>query len=120
MGGRVLFVEDEHKFIIRQPMSRRLNPRGYEFLCYAQGGEAIQGIERGLRYDIAVVDLSLPDIDGIRVMTTSREKHEHTPVICTSGYEFKPECADASLKKPYLIRDLMSLLDHYLVPASPL
>ncbi|MBI2172595.1 MAG: response regulator [Candidatus Aenigmarchaeota archaeon] len=99
-------------------MPRQLNPRGYEFLCYAQGGEAIHDIERGLRYDIAVVDLSLPDIDGIRVMTISREKHEHTPVICASGYKLKPECADAFLNKPYLIRDLMSLLDHYLVPAS--
>lgn len=72
-------------------VSRELEGRGFFAMPYRLGLPAIDDINHGLRYHVAVVGLSFPDTDGYTVMETSKRVNPDTPVINLTSYCFKPD-----------------------------
>ena len=64
MPVRVLLVEDETDIVA--PLVRALEREGYAVEHAATGGEALAASERQT-YDVVVLDVGLPDIDGLEV-----------------------------------------------------
>jgi DNA-binding response OmpR family regulator len=74
----VLVVEDERE--IRDLLRRYLERAGHAVLSTDSGAEAIRLVTAGSA-DLVVLDLGLPDVDGIEVLRAAREDGRHTPVL---------------------------------------
>ena len=86
-----LLVVDDNE-ANRDMLSRRLIRRGFSVNCAAGGHEALERISNE-RYDLVLLDLLMPDMDGMEVLRTIRETRSpaELPVIITSA---KDETSD--------------------------
>jgi DNA-binding response OmpR family regulator len=79
---RVLIVEDESA--LRMAYERHFNPR-YDVVFAATGAEAMTKLEEH-RPDVAVLDMRLPDTDGVDLLRRMRNSRPTLPVIITTAY----------------------------------
>jgi DNA-binding response OmpR family regulator len=109
---RILVVEDEAD--MRFVLSDNLQAEGYGVEAVGTGK---QGIERGLSGDFALVilDLMLPDINGIEVCKKLRAKDQRTPIIILTarGDEIDKVVglevgADDYVTKPFGMREFLA------------
>jgi len=79
----ILVVDDDDTF--RNVLAAELRRRGHEVACAANGSEALDG---ALRFHPAVVllDMRLPDMAGIEVLTRLREREAEVGVIVLTGH----------------------------------
>ena len=108
---RVLVVDDEHG--IRKFLRTSLIAQGYELFEAATGQEAIQAVPIN-RPDVIVLDLGLPDLDGIDVTRTLREWTE-IPIVILSVRDQESDKiaaldagADDYLTKPFGVGELLA------------
>lgn len=107
---RVLLVEDEPS--LRKLVSLNLKMEGYEVETAENGKVALNKLEEA-HYDIMVLDLMLPLVSGLDVLTTLRLTDTELPVIITSAKDSSSdrirglkEGADDYLIKPFEIEEL--------------
>jgi DNA-binding response OmpR family regulator len=74
----VLVVEDDPK--IAAMIAKGLRARSLEVETATSGAVALDGVEAG-DVDVLLLDLGLPDMDGLEVLRTLREKGREVPVI---------------------------------------
>jgi two-component system KDP operon response regulator KdpE len=112
-GPRVLVVEDDVE--ARRIVTRELARRGYDV---DQAGDGRTALDRwGLRRpDLVLLDLGLPDMDGLRVIRRIR-REATTPIVILSGrYEEREKVealdagADDYVTKPFGIDELQARL----------
>lgn len=106
----VLLVDDEEP--LRQVLCVRLNARGYLTHEASTGEDAVRAVPL-LRPDVIVLDIGLPDIDGIAV-TRQLRKTVETPIIIltvrtsdSDKIEALSAGADDYMTKPCDLRDLL-------------
>lgn len=110
---RIILIEDDE--LIRETTVELLELAGHETVAAAaSGGEALDAA-RGLAADLAVVDFSLPDMDGDEAATRLREIFPAIPIIITSGRRFDPGDFSVGhpvffLQKPYDLETLETVL----------
>ncbi|HEX7339256.1 MAG TPA: response regulator transcription factor [Rhodanobacteraceae bacterium] len=110
-NGLILLVEDQHE--VASMVGEHLVKRGYDVDYAATGGNALHLALQG-SYDVIVLDLLLPDMDGMEVCRRLRGKLQIiTPVLMLTGcdgVDAKVEGLDAGaddyLTKPFDIREL--------------
>jgi DNA-binding response OmpR family regulator len=117
----VLLVEDEDR--IASLVTRGLAARGFEVRRVASGGEAEAAISTEI--DIVVLDLELPDIDGLEVLRRIRERAPRLPVvILTARGDIEDRVrgldlgAEDSVAKPFAIDELAARLRARLRPRT--
>jgi two-component system, OmpR family, KDP operon response regulator KdpE len=110
-GQRVLVVDDENS--IRRYLRAALSAQGFIVHEAASGEEALTAVLRD-RPDIIILDLGLPDFDGIEVTRRLREWSQ-TPIIILSVREAENDKiaaldagADDYLTKPFGTGELMA------------
>ena len=80
---QVLVVDDEP--VVRNGISRALNNRGMVTRLAANGQEALELLNHD-SFDLVLLDIRMPDMDGITVLKLIRAKHPETDVIMITGY----------------------------------
>ena len=85
---RLLVVEDEHS--LREDIARKLRLSGYEVDACADGEAALEALAAE-RYDLVLLDLNLPKVDGMQVLRTLRRHDLETCVLILSA---RSEIAD--------------------------
>ncbi len=110
-GQRVLVVDDENS--IRRYLRAALSAQGFTVYEAANGQEAVNAVLNN-RPDIIILDLGLPDFDGIEVTRRLREWSQ-TPIIILSVREAENDKiaaldagADDYLTKPFSTGELMA------------
>jgi DNA-binding NtrC family response regulator len=83
MDNKILVVDDEE--IVRSSISDCLKEIGYEIVAVENGYKAIDKI-KAEDWDLALVDLKMPGMDGIQVLKTIKEIKPIIPVIIITGY----------------------------------
>jgi two-component system KDP operon response regulator KdpE len=78
---RVLVVDDEPP--IRKLLRMGLSTQGYEILEATNGKTALAALEQ--KPDLIVLDLGLPDIQGLDLLRTIRARNERIPVVVLSS-----------------------------------
>jgi len=114
--GLVLVVDDEPRI---GNTIRRLLEAEHEVTVLGGGREAIEQIERGLRYDVILCDLMMPEASGMLVhqeLTRSVPEQAERMIFLTGG-AFTPEARDFLLRvknlhveKPFSPADLRALV----------
>jgi DNA-binding response OmpR family regulator len=109
---RVLVIEDEPR--IRQVLARGLARSGIEV---EQAADGRSGLERALRsnVDLVVLDLLLPELDGLTVLRALHERRSDLPIVVLSARSdlrtklqgFKFGAADY-VAKPFSIEELVA------------
>ena len=80
--ARMLVVDDEP--MMRDLLQKTLTRKGHEVIAVEGGRKAIQ-LFRQDRPALTILDLNLPDINGIDVLREIRSVDPHTPVIILTG-----------------------------------
>ena len=108
----LLIIEDNRR--IANSLSRGLTESGYETQAASDGASAIQIIQ-DQAIDLAVLDLGLPDIDGMELLPKLRELSPDLPVIIlTARGEVEDRVAgldagaDDYLTKPFAFAELVA------------
>lgn len=119
--SRVLVVDDEPQ--IRRALRLVLRANGYEVTEVAAGEDALDALATG-PFDLMVLDLMLPDVDGVEVCRRVREWSE-MPVLVLSAHgdeEIKvralDEGADDFVTKPFSAPELLARMRRAIRRAS--
>ena len=101
----ILLVDDEKKF--RDTLSERIQLKGFESIAAASGREALE-VARTHKIDAAVVDLKMPDMDGLVTISKLKEIHPDIKTVLLTGFgdEKVKEAAEA-LDAAYFEKDEM-------------
>jgi two-component system KDP operon response regulator KdpE len=112
-GPSVLIVEDDEE--TRGALVRELTARGYQIDEAADGASAMRRWELR-RPDVVLLDLGLPDLDGIEIVRRFR-KEATTPIVILSGrYDEREKVealelgADDYVTKPFSVDELNARL----------
>jgi DNA-binding NtrC family response regulator len=100
-----LLVDDDRKFL--DTMSDRIRLKGFEPLLATSGKEALE-IAREYKIHAAVVDLKMPDMDGLATIEKLKEIHPDVKTVLLTGFgdEKVKEAAEA-LDSDYFEKDEM-------------
>jgi len=110
--GRILIVDDEPK--IRSFIGRALDAAGYATESADSGGE---GLSRALNshYDLVILDLLMPDLDGRQMLGKLVSARPDQPVIvlsCVADVAAKVDCLERGaqdyLTKPFSLAELLA------------
>lgn len=119
---RLLVVEDD--FSIRDFLARSLSEAGYQVDVAATGKQAEQLAAEGI-YDGLIVDLGLPDVDGLDLITRFRALGNSVPVLILSARRSVDERVrgldqggDDYLTKPFALAELLARVRTLLRRAS--
>jgi two-component system KDP operon response regulator KdpE len=111
MVERVLVVDDDET--IRRTLRINLRARGYEVEEVASGRDALSTLEDAPP-DLVILDLGLPDVDGVEVLRRIR-RTSRVPVVVLSArqqsddkVEALDEGADDYVTKPFGMDELMA------------
>ncbi|MFQ5798234.1 MAG: sensor histidine kinase [Bacteroidota bacterium] len=83
MSSRILVVDDEDAF--RQTLTSRLKRDGHEVDSAEDGEKAIKMLQSKL-FDLALLDIRMPGIDGIGMLKFVKKHSRSTDVIMLTGY----------------------------------
>lgn len=111
---RVLFVEDEPA--LRFSYERFFRNR-FEVVFAATGAEAMTQLD-ATHPDVLILDMRLPDTDGVDLLRRVRERRPEIPVFITTAYvSMEPRLRvldlpfNGYLVKPFELRDLGDRID---------
>lgn len=122
---RVLVVEDDRE--VNTLICRYLQQRSFECDGAATGGECMALLTEPRTPDLILVDLELPDMDGVELCAQIRTRPEvqSVPVLVMTGYQqesqldrFREVGADAYLLKPFSPRELLAKIQE-MTSATP-
>ena len=118
----ILIVEDDTN--IRVPLSTILQQKGYNTDTAKTGKEAIQK-SKAKFYNLALLDIKLPDMEGTKLLTTMHETLPKMVKIMITGYpslenavEALNHGADAYVIKPVKPEKLLALIEEKLEEQS--
>ena len=120
---RLLLVEDEHDIQIF--LKQALSEAGYQ-VDVAPDGKTAETLATGATYDILIVDLGLPDQDGISLILSLRHIGVLAPVLILSARRSVDDRVrgleqggDDYLTKPFALAELLARLRNLLKRNSP-
>lgn len=80
---RVLVVDDDP--VVLASCRRILAAEGYEVTCSSSVGDALEVLGRQ-EFDLLLVDVIMPELDGIQLIGRVRRSQAQTPILAMSGY----------------------------------
>ena len=110
MTATIALVDDDQNILVS--LSAALVDEGYKVDTYGDGAEALEGLVRK-RADLAILDIKMPRMDGLELLTELRQKDKLPVIFLTSRDDEVDEImglrlgADDYIKKPFSQRLLL-------------
>ena len=118
MNENILVVDDDTG--IRKVLSSILSEEGYFVQTVENGKQAIRALEK-TRFDLALIDIKLPDMEGTELLQRLKEKQPHIVMIIITGFptlenamETVNEGANGYVLKPFDIPKLLETIRKHL------
>jgi len=116
--ARILIVDDDEN--IRKVLMAILEDKGYNMEAVGTAREAIKKTEKEC-YNLALIDIRLPDIEGIDLLTKIRDTTPRMRKIIITGYPTLQNAvdavnrgADAYIMKPFDVERVLSTISEQL------
>jgi two-component system nitrogen regulation response regulator GlnG len=113
-----VIAEDEES--IRFVLTRALEGRGYYVRAFAEGLPALAGLRAG-SFDLAIVDIRLPDISGLDLLSRARDESLDVPFLVMTAESTMQNAIEAMkrgafdyLTKPFDIEEVQLLVERAL------
>jgi len=113
---RLLVVDDEEN--IRILFKEELEDEGYSVDVAADGEEAIKKVKEN-HFDLIILDIKMPGMDGITVLNTIKNMNKNLPVVLCSAYgefrqDFSSWVSDAYVVKSADLQELKQTIKNLL------
>jgi len=118
MKAHLLYVEDDESlsFVTRD----NLELKGYEVSYCSNGSAALQLVQRQ-RFDLCILDVMLPDVDGFTIAQQIRQQDVQVPILFLTAKSLKEDRihglsigGDDYILKPFSIEELLLKIDIFL------
>ncbi|MEZ4919087.1 MAG: response regulator transcription factor [Saprospiraceae bacterium] len=117
--AHLLYVEDDESlsFVTRD----NLELNGYDVSYCEDGQKALEKIQTGQKFDLCILDVMLPEVDGFTLAQEIRKRDEQVPIIFLTAKSMKQDKihgltigADDYITKPFSIEELLLKVDIFL------
>lgn len=115
MKTRILIVDDEKEFV--DSLSERLVIRNYDVMTSLNGKDAIEKVQ-GHDFDVVILDVAMPEMDGIAALREIKRIKPLTEIIMLTGHGTIESAVEGMklgaydyLMKPCETEDLVSKLN---------
>ncbi|ELT7226750.1 response regulator [Vibrio cholerae] len=126
---QIVNVKNHHILVVEDTKTNQmviqllLNKLGYDVTIAENGLQAVELLEKNHVFDLVLMDISMPIMDGIAATKILRDKHIEIPIIAltahTAGSD-KQNCIDAGMNdivlKPIRSKDIMEVVKRFLNP----
>ena len=120
---RLLLAEDDEG--IREPLTRALRRENYDVVAVAEGNDAAR-YALADEFDLLVVDIGLPGLDGLEVCRRVRAARPRVPILILTAQSGELDVvegldagADDYVAKPFRLSELLARLRALLRRAAP-
>ncbi len=109
----VLLVDDDQ--IILELLSELLSSQNYKVTTAKNGKDALNKFTKD-KFDLAIIDKTMPIIDGIELIKIIREKNHTIPIILTTGSQeaidtkYSTLNINAKIKKPWGFEEILNCI----------
>lgn len=117
--AHLLYVEDDESLSYVTRDNLELND--YDVTYCADGQQALDTIRSGQKFDLCILDVMLPEVDGFDLAKAIRERDQQVPIIFLSAKSMKQDKihgltigADDYITKPFSIEELLLKIDVFL------
>jgi signal transduction histidine kinase/CheY-like chemotaxis protein len=120
--GRLLVCDDDPD--VRELLAKTLAAAGYSVVEAGGAAAAIRIVEQEARFDAAVIDYAMPEMNGAAVAEAIRRLRPSLPVLLVTGY-IDADAADGGparlpvLHKPFKPAELVARIAELVGPAAP-
>ena len=111
---KLLIVDDEEDFL--KSIAERIGMRDFDVTTATEGKLAIKVAKKG-KFDVAILDMKMPGMDGMELLQILKKKHKFLEVIILTGYGAIDSAVEATklgaysyLEKPYDFEKLLEVL----------
>lgn len=87
----ILIIDDDK--LVRETTQIFLRAKGYEVTAAQDGQSGIEAVKAG-EFDLVIVDVFMPGMDGMKVMRAIRDANANIPMIAASGFMFGGACPE--------------------------
>ena len=112
--GTILVADDEES--IRWVLERTLSQAGYRVVTVGSGTEALTAL-RAESFDVALIDIKMPDLSGLDVLKQAREAHIDTLFVIITAQNTMANAIEATkrgaydyLTKPFDLEQVAALI----------
>ena len=120
-GATILVIVYEHT--VRDILARILADKGYNLVTCSMGLDGIKKFEKGKgKFDLVMIDIRLPGIDGLSVAKKIKKISQKTPIILIKGWdkeldtkELKTSGVDFLISKPLYMDKTLNLVANAMV-----
>jgi CheY-like chemotaxis protein len=119
---RILVIDDDD--LVRATVQQMLETKGFDVVVSAQAQQALRILDDG-GFDVVIVDIFMPEMDGLETIRAFRERSPEIAIVAMSGTKFyegtasAPDFllmatklgANASLRKPFRSRELVDTIE---------
>lgn len=123
MNKRILIVDDERN--VRMMYRTALETEGFEVVEADSGATAVEQFAKA-KFAVAVLDLRMPEMDGLELLEVMRDKNITTPAVIITAYGDVPNAVKAMklgaidfLPKPVTPQQLRTILDEVIERHAP-
>src|SRR5438094_10195279 len=95
--GKILIADDEES--IRWVLERACAKDGHTVHAVASGREALAAL-RERAYDVALIDIKMPDLSGLDALTRARAAPDRPLSTCLTGHIQEPPATEAAPGPP--------------------
>lgn len=127
---RILVVDDN--LSVRSAIHLLLRQQGWEVVLAADSSAGLLAFELS-RFDIVMVDIFMPEVDGLETIKQLREITPDIPIVAMSGFRFRNSAinvpdflgmaaelgATYCLRKPFAPQQLIAAINHCRESARP-
>jgi len=118
MSYKILIAEDN--YINQRLMEKLILSKGWECVLVADGSEVLKEIEKG-NFDMVLMDVSMPDMDGYTATKILRKFNNTLPIIAITANAiegFREKCLQSGMNdyiaKPFRKEELFTMMEKYL------
>ncbi len=111
---KILVVDDEE--LIRWSLGKTFESAGYSADLVINGREALNKLSV-TTYDIVIIDLNMPEVNGVEMLAQMKEMGIFPPVIVISAYLTENKIKDIlcnntfrCISKPFQVEDVLSVV----------